>query len=162
MVVSNDVVCDVISRVLHRQKDRIERKDIEDIVYRILSSIGVDVSGKMAKRTGYIAGVNRSLVMLVQESDGSKIVPLKPGMTLEIATDDYTHPYIAAKVVAAPQDSAYYQAIEGPDIDSATTPIIGSYARTVVQIGVTNPPDKQLSADSQTAQLTWPAKDQNA
>lgn len=65
MVVSNDVVRDAVSRVLQRKIGRVGRKDIDEIIREILASIGVDVSGKMAHRTGYIAGVNRSLVMLI-------------------------------------------------------------------------------------------------
>lgn len=154
MVVSNDVVCDVISRVLRREKGRIARKNVEQIVRDILADIGIDISGKTANRAGYITGINRSLMLLVQEADGAKVVTLKPGMIVEIATDDYTKPYIQAKVVAAPPDSPYIQALEGSDIDLATTPVIGSYARTVVQIGVTDPPREQLESESSaTAQL---------
>ena len=80
-------------------------------------------------------------------------------MSLEILTDDYDHPYLQAKVVAAPDDGPYMQRIEGAEIDAATTPVIGSYARTIVQIGVTDPPNMQLSADPQAARLAGPASD---
>lgn len=153
MVVSNDVVRDAVSRVLQRKTGRVGRKEVEHIICDILTSIGVDVAGKVAHRAGYIAGLNRSLMLLVTEADGSKVIPLKPGMLLEIATDDYTHPYLQAKVVAASPDGPYMQRIEGPEIDPTTTPIIGSYARTVCLIGVTDPPNKQLLDDSQVARL---------
>lgn len=153
MLISNDVVKDVITKVMRDNKHP-RRQDVECIVYRILASIGVDVGGKTANRAGYITGINRSLMLLVQEADGAKVVTLKPGMIVEIATDDYTKPYIQAKVVAAPPDSPYIQALEGADIDLATTPVVGSYARTVVQIGVTDPPREQLESESSaTAQL---------
>ena len=155
MIVANDVVKDVIAKVMRDNKHP-QRQDIESIVYRVLESIGVNIGGKTARRMGYITGINHSLMLLVQESDGAKVVPLKPGMIVEIATDDYDHPYLSAKVVAAPADSPYIQMLEGPEIDPATTPIVGSYARTVVQIGVTDPPNKQLSTDPQVSQLNGP------
>ena len=157
MVISNDVVKDVITKVMRDNKHP-RQQDVESIVYSILESIGVDVAGKVAHREGYIAGINRSLMLLVREADGSKVIPLKPGMNLEILTDDYDHPYLQAKVVAAPDDGPYMQRIEGAEIDAATTPVIGSYARTVVQLGVTDPPDKQLSTDPQAARLAGPAE----
>lgn len=161
MIVSNDVVCDAISRVIQRKKGRIARKDVEQIVRDILADVGVDVSGKTVNRAGYITGINRSLMLLVQEADGAKVVPLKPGMVVEIATDDYDHPYLSAKVVAAPADSTYIQMLEGPEIDPSTTPVIGSYARTVVQIGVTDPPAMQVTSESSApAELMGPDESQ--
>ena len=155
MLISNDVVRDTIDRVLARSNGSVSRDDIDYIIRDILANVGVNIGGKTAKREGYIAGINRSLMLLVREADGSKVLPLKPGMSLEIMTDDYDHPYLQAKVVAAP-DGPYMQRIEGAEIDAATTPVIGSYARTVVQLGVTDPPDKQLSTDSQAARLAGP------
>ena len=156
MLISNDVVRDAIDRVFARSNGSVSRDDIDCIIRDILANVGVDVGGKIARREGYIAGINRSLMLLVREADGSKVIPLKPGMSLEIMTDDYDHPYLQAKVVAAPDDGPYMQRIEGAEIDPAITPVIGSYARTVVQLGVTDPPDKQLSADPQAARLAGP------
>ncbi len=101
----------------------------------------------------YIAAIGQQLVILAEEADGAKIIRLKPGTTIEIMTDDYAHPFLVGKVVAAPDGAQYMTQIKGPDIDPAVTPIVGAYARTTVLLSASNPPAKHLSAGPQAARL---------
>ncbi len=130
MVIASYEVKQVINEVFQDNKSKkLTKKDLCEVISIIFARSGIDVSDKVPKRQGVIGEKNSNMMLICSEPDGYKLIPLKPGMSMELAFDGSWHP---VKVIANDNESGLKQKLDGIDYDDV--PVLGAYARMVLSL----------------------------
>lgn len=146
MIVSSMEIRHAIDEAFHNVKARrITKKMLYQIVDKVFLSVGIDIDEDMPRRVGVVNERNNNMMLICRESDGYKLIPLRPGMNLELAYNGSWHP---VQVAENDKDTGLNQKLTGIDYDDV--PVLGAWARMVLSL---SPSGKKLQIEEAKKQI---------